>query len=57
MIASKIICDDTYSNESWCIVDQGIFALRETNEMEREMCSYLECQLNVEPSILHNLEA
>jgi len=25
MIASKIICDDTYSNKSWCIVGQGMF--------------------------------
>ena len=23
MLASKIICDDTYSNKSWCIVGQG----------------------------------
>ncbi|ETW74966.1 hypothetical protein HETIRDRAFT_242837, partial [Heterobasidion irregulare TC 32-1] len=57
MIASKIICDDTYSNKSWCIVGQGMFALREINQMEREMCSYLEWQLNVEPSILRDFEA
>ena len=25
MIAFKIICDDTYSNKSWCIVGQGMF--------------------------------
>ncbi|KAF8263567.1 hypothetical protein EI94DRAFT_1875857 [Lactarius quietus] len=31
MLASKIICDDTYSNKSWCIVGQGLFALREIN--------------------------
>jgi hypothetical protein len=52
MLASKIICDDTYSNKSWCIVAQGMFALREINQMEREMCSYLEWQLNVEPTVL-----
>lgn len=56
MIASKIICDDTYSNKSWCIVGQGMFALREINQMEREMCSYLEWQLNVEPKILKEFE-
>ncbi|KAI0290812.1 hypothetical protein BC826DRAFT_887414, partial [Russula brevipes] len=49
ILASKIICDDTYSNKSWCIVGQGMFALREINQMEREMCSY-EWQLNVDPS-------
>ena len=25
IIASKVICDDTYSNKSWCIVGQGMF--------------------------------
>lgn len=52
MLASKIICDDTYSNKSWCIVAQHMFQLREINQMEREMCSYLEWQLNVEPKVL-----
>jgi hypothetical protein len=42
VIASKVICDDMYSNKSWCIVGQGMFALREINQMEQEMCSYLE---------------
>lgn len=47
MIASKVICDDTYSNQSWSIVAQKMFALKEINQMEREMCSYLEWNLNV----------
>jgi hypothetical protein len=51
MLASKIICDDTYSNKSWCIVGQGMFALRQINQMERGMCSYLEWQLNVDYAI------
>jgi len=25
MMASKVICDDTYSNKSWGIVGQGMF--------------------------------
>jgi hypothetical protein len=45
MIASKMVCDDTYSNQSWCIVGQKMFALKEMNQMEREMCSYLDWQL------------
>ncbi|KZT72316.1 hypothetical protein DAEQUDRAFT_763048 [Daedalea quercina L-15889] len=57
MIASKVICDDTYSNKSWSIVGQGMFALREINQMEREMCSYLEWQLNIEPGALKEFEA
>ena len=51
MIASKIICNDIYSNKLWCIVGQGMFALWEINQMEREMCSYLKWQLNVDPSV------
>jgi hypothetical protein len=58
MLASKIICDDTYSNKSWCIVGQGMFALRQINQMEREMCSYLEWrQLNVDPTTLRDFQA
>ncbi|TCD64563.1 hypothetical protein EIP91_003921 [Steccherinum ochraceum] len=56
MLASKVICDDTYSNKSWSIVGQGMFALREINQMEREMCSYLEWQLNVDPAQLADFE-
>ncbi|GJE91416.1 hypothetical protein PsYK624_075660 [Phanerochaete sordida] len=56
MLSSKVICDDTYSNKSWSIVGQGMFALREINQMEREMCSYLEWQLNVEPTTLAEFE-
>ena len=57
MIGSKVICDDTYSNKSWCIVSQGMFALQEINRMEHEMCSYLEWQLNVEPGALKEFES
>jgi hypothetical protein len=56
MIASKVICDDTYSNKSWSIVAQGMFSLREINQMEREMCSYLEWELTVDNPILSNFE-
>jgi hypothetical protein len=48
IIASKVICDDTYSNKSWCIVGQNVYTLKEVNQMEREMCSYLERLLYVE---------
>jgi hypothetical protein len=57
MIASKVICDDTYSNKSWSVVAQGMFSLREINQMEREMCSYLEWELTVDNPILGNFEA
>ncbi|KAH8104386.1 hypothetical protein DFH11DRAFT_1498460, partial [Phellopilus nigrolimitatus] len=57
MIASKVVCDDTYSNKSWAVVGQGLFALREINQMEREMCAYLEWQLNVPGKDLRAFEA
>jgi hypothetical protein len=34
-----------------------MFALREINQMEREMCSYLEWQLNVDPSTLRDFQS
>ncbi|KAG8710066.1 hypothetical protein FRC08_017665 [Ceratobasidium sp. 394] len=57
MITSKVICDDTYSNKSWCVVGQGMFILREVNQMEREMCGYLEWVLSVKPEDLRHFEA
>ncbi|TYJ56978.1 hypothetical protein B9479_002257 [Cryptococcus floricola] len=57
MIASKIICDDTYSNQSWGIVAQKMFALKEINQMEREMCGYLEWNLNFDEREMADFEA
>ncbi|WWC70198.1 uncharacterized protein I206_104148 [Kwoniella pini CBS 10737] len=57
MIASKVICDDTYSNQSWSIVAQKMFALKEVNQMEREMCGYLEWNLNVAGDEIVDFEA
>jgi hypothetical protein len=56
MIASKVVCDDTYSNKSWCVVGQNLFALKEMNQMEREMCGYLDWQLNADPTDLESFE-
>lgn len=33
MMASKNLCDDTYSNKSWCVVAQSMFPLSEINQM------------------------
>ena len=48
MLASKVICDGTYSNKVWLLVAQGTFQLREINQMERQMCQYLEWELNMD---------
>lgn len=56
MISSKVMCDDTYSNKSWCIAAQSMFTLREINQMEREMCQYLDWELTVDPATLSTFE-
>ncbi|KAF9484133.1 hypothetical protein BDN70DRAFT_873030 [Pholiota conissans] len=56
MISSKVMCDDTYSNKSWCIAAQAMFTLREINQMEREMCNYLNWELMVDHQTLFNFE-
>ncbi|PPR07088.1 hypothetical protein CVT26_005305 [Gymnopilus dilepis] len=43
-------------HRSWCIVAQGMFTLREVNQMEREMCTYLDWELTVDNRILSNFE-
>lgn len=57
MISSKVMCDDTYSNKSWSVVAQGMFNLREINQMEREMCNYLEWELTAANPMLSSFEA
>ena len=52
LIASKSSCDDIYSNKSWAIVGQGLFSLREINQMERELFGYLGYKVNVSPEDL-----
>ncbi|KAG2119475.1 uncharacterized protein F5147DRAFT_532378, partial [Suillus discolor] len=49
MLASKVICDDTYSNKTWSIVVQGMFQLHKINQMECEICQYLERGHSQEP--------
>ncbi|KAJ7804844.1 hypothetical protein B0H14DRAFT_3773460 [Mycena olivaceomarginata] len=47
VVVSGVICDDAYLDESLSIVAQGMFTLREINQMEREMCNYLDWKLTV----------
>ena len=56
MISAKAMIDSTYSNKTWCIVTQNLFALRELNQMESKMCSYLDWELIVNDPILTNFE-
>ena len=43
MLASKVICDNTYSNKLWSIIAQG-------------MCQYLEWELNIDLATLKEFE-
>lgn len=48
MVASKVICDNVYSNESWWTMSQGMFSLLDMNQMERDMCNSLDWKLEVQ---------
>ncbi|KAI5984561.1 hypothetical protein EDC04DRAFT_2549755, partial [Pisolithus marmoratus] len=56
ILTSKVICDDTYSNKSWNATVQGMFQLWETNQMEREVCQYLEQELTMDLLTLSGFE-
>ena len=56
MLTLKVICNNTYSNKFQSIIGQGMFALREINQMKYEICSYLEWQLNIDSSQLQDFE-
>ncbi|KAF5325764.1 hypothetical protein D9611_000662 [Ephemerocybe angulata] len=56
MISSKVFCDHTFSNESWRLVSRNMFTLKQLNRMEREMCNYLDWNLNVDAHVLANFE-
>jgi hypothetical protein len=45
LVASGVLCDDTYSKASWSVVSQGVFTPRELSGMERELCHYLDWNL------------
>ncbi|KAF5332303.1 hypothetical protein D9611_008068 [Ephemerocybe angulata] len=56
MLAAKTLHDATYSNKSWRTVVGGFFSLRELNQMEREMCKFLDWDLLLEKSDLAAFE-
>jgi hypothetical protein len=47
VVASKVIYDDTYSNKSWAVFSPSMFQLKETNQMEPEMCGYLKWRTSI----------
>ncbi|KIJ32876.1 hypothetical protein M422DRAFT_183916, partial [Sphaerobolus stellatus SS14] len=56
MIAHKLLDDNSYENNSWAVVTHGIFSLQELNQMEREICRFLQWQLCIDPEDLADFE-
>ena len=57
MIASEVICDTTCNKNSWFIIAQGTFNHHEINQIEHEMCLYLDWDLTIDNTILTNFMA
>ena len=55
-ISSKVICDDTSSDKFWPVLRQGTLELRKIYQMEREMCSHLDWEITIDPSVLADFE-
>lgn len=45
IVSQKFVNDDTYNNKTWSTVATGVFTLQEINQMERELCAFLEWKL------------
>ncbi|TEB27316.1 cyclin-like protein, partial [Coprinellus micaceus] len=56
ILASKFMCDNSYTNKSWELITNGMFAVGDINQMERELCSYLNWELAVNNQILSDFE-
>ncbi|KAG1859541.1 hypothetical protein DFJ58DRAFT_621328, partial [Suillus subalutaceus] len=50
MLASKVICDDTYSNKTWSIMVQGMFQLCKLTRTLPDLHSSLIFQDNPPPT-------
>ncbi|KAF5332296.1 hypothetical protein D9611_008064 [Ephemerocybe angulata] len=48
IIASKTLHDQTYTNKTWTSLVGGGFSLRELNQMERDMCKFLDWDLQID---------
>ena len=54
IISSKFMCDDKHSNKTWSKVTLPVFDLSEINQMEREICNYLDWNLTISNPMLSN---
>ncbi|TEB24062.1 hypothetical protein FA13DRAFT_1594310, partial [Coprinellus micaceus] len=56
ILASKFMCDNSYTNKSWGSIAHGMFTVVDINQMEKEMCSYLSWELTVNGRTLLDFE-
>ncbi|KAJ3518824.1 hypothetical protein NMY22_g13489 [Coprinellus aureogranulatus] len=57
MIASKFLCDNSYSVKAWCEAAQGMYPVPMLKRMERDMCRFLSWDFAVDNRILADFEA
>ncbi|KAJ3508313.1 hypothetical protein NMY22_g16655 [Coprinellus aureogranulatus] len=57
MIASKFLCDDSYSIKAWCEAAQWMYSVPMLKRMERDICRFLGWDVAVNSRILTDFEA
>jgi hypothetical protein len=57
MVASKVLFEATYANQSWSIIPQKMFPLEDINQIEREMLAYLGLNVSIQCDDLVEFEA
>lgn len=56
IIASKVVNDDPFCNTAWLSVVRNMFSLQDINQMEREMCKYLDWDFTFDKATLEKFE-
>lgn len=56
MIAAKVLNDTTFANRAWVTISQNQFSHRLINQMEREMCRYMDYKLTIFEDVLYKFE-
>ncbi|ORX96770.1 cyclin-like protein, partial [Basidiobolus meristosporus CBS 931.73] len=47
IVASKYLYDDAYYNKTWALVSNGMFTIKEINQMEFELLYFLNFRLHI----------
>ncbi|KAJ7019519.1 hypothetical protein C8F04DRAFT_975529, partial [Mycena alexandri] len=57
MLASKFLCDEAYHNKAWRKIARNVYALTEINQLERDLCRYLEWDITIDSATIYNFAA